>query len=76
MLVFSFVKCSVLLRATAGVPMFLGTSMLDLIELLLGRYGIQHLRYDGKMGREAREKSLSTFKKTGGPRVILIRYAL
>lgn len=49
--------------------------MLDLIEMLFGRYGIQNLRYDGKMSREAREKSLGIFKKMGGPKVILIRYA-
>ncbi|EIM84514.1 uncharacterized protein STEHIDRAFT_61302 [Stereum hirsutum FP-91666 SS1] len=48
------------------------TSMLDLIEMLFGRYGIQNLRYDGKMSREAREKSLGIFKKMGGPKVILI----
>ncbi|KZT24992.1 hypothetical protein NEOLEDRAFT_1156494 [Neolentinus lepideus HHB14362 ss-1] len=48
------------------------TSMLDLVEMVFNRYGIRSLRYDGKMDRESREKSLSTFKKNGGPKVMLI----
>ena len=52
----------------------LGTSMLDLVESLFTRYGVQSLRYDGSMGREAREAVLSRFRKPGGPKVILIRY--
>ncbi|KZP27972.1 hypothetical protein FIBSPDRAFT_917816 [Athelia psychrophila] len=48
------------------------TSMLDLIEKLFGRYGIRSLRYDGSMDRHAREVALSTFKRAGGPKVILI----
>ncbi|CAL1697769.1 unnamed protein product [Somion occarium] len=48
------------------------TSMLDLIETLFSRYGIQNLRYDGKMNREAREAVLARFRKSGGPRVMLI----
>ncbi|KAI0061315.1 hypothetical protein BV25DRAFT_1826795 [Artomyces pyxidatus] len=48
------------------------TSMLDLIETLFGRYGIQNLRYDGKMSREARDKTVLMFRKSGGPKVILI----
>lgn len=47
--------------------------MLDLIEKLFGRYGIRSLRYDGSMDRHAREVALSTFKRAGGPKVILIR---
>ena len=47
--------------------------MLDLVETIFSRYGIQNLRYDGKMNREAREAVLSRFRKPGGPRVILIR---
>lgn len=50
-----------------------GTSMLDLIETLFARYGIQSLRYDGKMTREAREVVIARFRKPGGPKVILIR---
>ena len=46
--------------------------MLDLLETLLVRYGIQNLRYDGKMRTEARDATLVAFRKTGGPRVILI----
>jgi len=46
--------------------------MLDLVEMVFNRYGIRSLRYDGKMDRESREKSLSTFKKNGGPKVMLI----
>jgi SNF2 family DNA or RNA helicase len=46
--------------------------MLDLVETVLIRYGIQSLRYDGKMRTEAREATLNTFRKIGGPRVILI----
>ena len=47
--------------------------MLDLVEKLFARYGIRSLRYDGSMDRHARETALSTFKKAGGPKVILIR---
>jgi SNF2 family DNA or RNA helicase len=49
-----------------------GTSMLDLVETMLERYGIQSLRYDGKMQSEERDATLVTFRKIGGPRVILI----
>ncbi|KAF5329445.1 hypothetical protein D9619_009161 [Psilocybe cf. subviscida] len=48
------------------------TSMLDLIETLLSRYGIRSLRFDGKMDRSSRDKCLATFKQVGGPRIILI----
>ncbi|KAG6856050.1 hypothetical protein H0H87_008064 [Tephrocybe sp. NHM501043] len=48
------------------------TSMLDLLDILFSRYGIQSLRFDGKMDRIARDQVLSTFKKPGGPKVILI----
>jgi hypothetical protein len=54
----------------------IGTSMLDLIEILFSRHGIQSLRFDGKMSREVRDATLATFKKLGGPKVILIRYAI
>lgn len=50
--------------------------MLDLVEKLFYRYGIQHLRYDGKMNKEERETALSIFKKAGGPKVMLIRYVI
>ncbi len=49
--------------------------MLDLVEILFSRHGIQNLRYDGKMNREAREAVLARFRKPGGPKVILIRYS-
>lgn len=48
--------------------------MLDLVDTLFARYGLQTLRYDGSMNREAREAVLSRFRKPGGPKVILIRY--
>jgi len=48
------------------------TSMLDLVETLFAREGIRSLRYDGSMDRHARENALSTFKRAGGPKVILI----
>ncbi|KAJ7085372.1 SNF2 family DNA-dependent ATPase [Mycena belliarum] len=48
------------------------TSMLDLIEILFSRHGIRSLRFDGKMDRGQRDTVLSTFKKQGGPKVILI----
>ncbi|KAI0798158.1 SNF2 family N-terminal domain-containing protein [Abortiporus biennis] len=48
------------------------TSMLDLVEILFSRHGIQNLRYDGKMNREAREATLARFRKSGGPKVILV----
>ena len=47
--------------------------MLDLVESVFLRNGIQNLRYDGSMNREAREYVLSRFRQPGGPRVILIR---
>jgi SNF2 family DNA or RNA helicase len=46
--------------------------MLDLVETLLVRYGIQSLRYDGKMRSEARDAALVAFREIGGPSVILI----
>ena len=46
--------------------------MLDLLETMLARCGIRNLRYDGKMRSETREAALVAFRKTGGPRVILI----
>ena len=52
----------------------LGTSMLDLVESVFLRNGIQNLRYDGSMNREAREYTLSRFRQNGGPKVILIRF--
>ncbi|KAF5376123.1 hypothetical protein D9615_007674 [Tricholomella constricta] len=48
------------------------TSMLDLLDILFSRHGIQSLRFDGKMDRQARDAVLSTFKRHGGPKVILI----
>ena len=36
------------------------------------RYGIQNLRYDGKMRRGTRDAALVAFRKTGGPGVTLI----
>ncbi|KAI0743255.1 SNF2 family N-terminal domain-containing protein [Irpex lacteus] len=48
------------------------TSMLDLVEMVFARYGIQNLRYDGSMDRGAREAVLARFRQPGGPRVILI----
>jgi SNF2 family DNA or RNA helicase len=48
------------------------TSMLDLVEKLFSRYGIRSLRYDGSMDRNSRDATLLTFKKAGGPKVILI----
>ena len=46
--------------------------MLNLVETVLVRNGIQFLRYDGKMRSEARDAALIAFRKIGGPRVILI----
>lgn len=47
------------------------TSNLDLVQQLLDRHGIRHLRYDGSMDRLSREKVLAIFKKSGGPRVMM-----
>jgi hypothetical protein len=47
--------------------------MLDLIEILFSRHGIRSLRFDGKMDRAQRDAVLATFKRPGGPKVILIR---
>jgi hypothetical protein len=46
--------------------------MLDLLETLLARYGIQNLWYDRKMRSKMHEAVLLMFRKMGGPRVILI----
>ncbi|KAJ7583553.1 SNF2 family DNA-dependent ATPase [Mycena floridula] len=48
------------------------TSMLDLIEILFSRHGIRTLRFDGKMNKNARDTTLTAFKKPDGPKVILI----
>ncbi|KAJ7619382.1 SNF2 family DNA-dependent ATPase [Roridomyces roridus] len=48
------------------------TSMLDLIEILFERHGLASLRFDGKMDRSSREAVLARFKKSGGPKIILI----
>ncbi|KAI0351250.1 hypothetical protein OH77DRAFT_1430072 [Trametes cingulata] len=48
------------------------TSMLDLCEQIFARHGIRSLRYDGSMSREAREYTLSQFRKPGGVKVILV----
>jgi len=34
---------------------------------------MQNLRYDGKMDKGSREIALATFKKPGGPKVLLLR---
>jgi hypothetical protein len=46
--------------------------MLDLLETLLTRCGIQNFRYDGKMQSETCDAALVAFRKTGGPRMVLI----
>ena len=48
---------------------------MDLVETLFARHGIQNLRYDGKMDKGSREIALATFKKPGGPKVLLLRCA-
>ncbi|KAI0363945.1 hypothetical protein BV20DRAFT_975060 [Pilatotrama ljubarskyi] len=48
------------------------TSMLDLCEQIFARHGIRSLRYDGSMNREAREYTLSQFRRAGGVKVILV----
>ncbi|KAE9403438.1 hypothetical protein BT96DRAFT_1016994 [Gymnopus androsaceus JB14] len=48
------------------------TSMLDLIEVLFSRHGIRSLRFDGKMDRKSRDRTLAQFRKADGPKVILI----
>ena len=45
------------------------------METLFARHGIQNLRYDGKMDKGSREIALATFKKPGGPKVLLLRCA-
>ena len=49
--------------------------MLDLCEQVFARNGIRSLRYDGGMGREAREYCLKEFRRPGGPKVVLVRCA-
>ncbi|KAF9007048.1 SNF2 family DNA-dependent ATPase [Cyathus striatus] len=48
------------------------TSMLDLIEIIFSRHGIRFLRFDGKMDRASRDRTIARFKRPGGPKVILI----
>lgn len=73
-----FSQCSlaILYSSRKATDIRVGTSMLDLVEMLFGRYGIQSLRYDGSMDRAAREAVLVRFRQPGGPRVILIRFFL
>lgn len=73
-IVYSQCKCLSVVYRECLTRHLSGTTMLDLIETLFARYGIQSLRYDGKMNREAREAVISRFKKPGGPKVILIRF--
>ncbi|KAG8683421.1 hypothetical protein FRC08_014294 [Ceratobasidium sp. 394] len=48
------------------------TSMIDLMQILLKRDGIKTLRFDGQMSRTERDRTLSRFKKQGGPKILLI----
>lgn len=50
--------------------------MLNLCDQIFARHGIRSLRYDGKMGQDAREYTLQQFRRPGGPKVILVRYVL
>lgn len=50
----------------------LGTSMLDLLDILLAREGVRTLRFDGKMDRLERDRAITSFKRAGGPKVMLI----
>jgi hypothetical protein len=42
---------------------------------MFARNGILNVRYDGKMDRGSREIAVATFKKPGGPKVMLLRCA-
>lgn len=44
------------------------------MQILLRRDGIESLRYDGQMNRNERDETLSRFKRSGGPKILLIRY--
>jgi SNF2 family DNA or RNA helicase len=57
------------------LTVMLGTSMLDLIEIVFSRHGIQSTRFDGTMSKASRDQVLAQFKRPGRPNVILIRYA-
>ncbi|KAG6330201.1 hypothetical protein ID866_8887, partial [Astraeus odoratus] len=48
------------------------TSMLDQVEILLSRHGIQSVRYDGQMASSSRDKALAKFRGHDGPRLILV----
>lgn len=50
--------------------------MLDLIERLFERHGIRCLRFDGRMNKDQRDRTLTKFKMCGGPKVILIRFVM
>lgn len=41
--------------------------------MLFARKGIRNVRYDGKMDRGSREVAIATFKKSSGPKVMLLR---
>jgi SNF2 family DNA or RNA helicase len=66
----------ILLCISSSLMVYIGTSMLDLLETLFSRHGIRTLRFDGKMDKTARDATLAQFKQIGGPKVILIRYAI
>lgn len=56
-----------------GMFFMLGTSVLDLIEIIFSHHGIQSVRFDGKMDKSSRDNVLVQFKQPGRPNVILIR---
>lgn len=48
------------------------TTMLDIVEEMFEQHNIISLRYDGKMSRDERDEAIARFKRTGGPKIILI----
>ena len=46
--------------------------MLDLLDILLAREGVRTLRFDGKMDRLERDRAIASFKRPGGPKIMLI----
>ncbi|GJJ08897.1 hypothetical protein Clacol_003117 [Clathrus columnatus] len=48
------------------------TSMLDLVEKLLLKDGVDCIRYDGRMSRVERDTAVAEFRKRSGPPIMLI----
>ncbi|KDQ15470.1 hypothetical protein BOTBODRAFT_31794 [Botryobasidium botryosum FD-172 SS1] len=48
------------------------TSMIDLVEKCLDLEDYRHIRYDGRMGRPARDEAIRNFKRKDGPPILIV----